>query len=51
MIDFKALQKAVYDNKVTHGFNITDMDKEFCLLQAEITEAYHAYGLEDTLPD
>ena len=23
------------------------MDKEFCLLEAEVTEAYHAYGLED----
>ena len=47
MIDFKALQKAVYDNKVAHGFNVTDMDKEFCLLQVEVTEAYQAYGLED----
>ncbi len=43
MIDFKALQKAVYDNKVAHGWNVTNIHEEFCLLQTEITEAYHAY--------
>lgn len=43
MIDLKALQKAVYDNKVAHGWNVTDMRYEFCLLETEVSEAFRAY--------
>ena len=46
MIDMKALQKAVYDNKVAHGFNVTDMNEEFCLAHTEMAEAYQAYWRE-----
>ena len=43
MIDLKAVQKAVYDNKVQHGWNVTDMRYEFCLLETEVSEAFRAY--------
>lgn len=35
-------QKAVYQNKVDKGFNIADVNKEFCLLYGEVAEAYDA---------
>ena len=31
------------DNKIRHGFNTTDICKEFCLLYGEVSEAYEAY--------
>ena len=43
MTDLKQLQKAVYDNKVAHNFNVTDINLEFCLLYGEVSEAYRAY--------
>ena len=43
MIDLKQLQKSVYENKVTKGFNVTDVYKEFCYLYGELTEACDAY--------
>ena len=39
----KELQKAVYQNKVDHGFNITDVPLEFCLLYEEVGEAFEAW--------
>lgn len=42
-MDLSAAQKAVYKNKVDKGFNITDVNKEFCLLYGEIAEAYDAW--------
>ena len=49
MINFKQLQKDVYQNKVNHGFNITDINMEFCLAYGELSEAYMAWltGKED----
>lgn len=49
MINFKQLQKDVYQNKVNHGFNITDVNMEFCLAYGELSEAYMAWltGKED----
>lgn len=44
MIDFKALQKRVYDNKIKQGFNVTDVYMEFCLTHGELSEAFHAYA-------
>lgn len=43
MLDLKKLQKDVYDNKVNHGFNITDINFEFCLAYGEMGEAYNAW--------
>ena len=39
----KEMQKAVYQNKIEKGFNITDINKEFCLLYGEVGEAYDAW--------
>ena len=43
MLDLRKAQKAVYDNKVNHGFNITDINFEFCLAYGEMGEAYSAW--------
>lgn len=43
MIDLKKIQKEIYQNKVEKGFNVTDVNKEFCLTYDEISEAYEAW--------
>ena len=43
MVDLKKLQKEIYKNKVNKGFNITDVNKEFCLIYGEVAEAYDAW--------
>ena len=43
MIDLKKLQKEIYQNKVDKGFNVTDINEEFCLTYGEIAEAYEAW--------
>ncbi len=43
MSDWKELQRQVYQNKVDHHFNVTDISEEFCLLHGELAEAYDAY--------
>ena len=43
MIDLKQLQKDVYQNKINHGFNVTDLNMEFCLAYGELAEAYSAW--------
>ena len=43
MVDFNDLQKKVYQNKVNHGFNVTDVNMEFCLAYGELAEAYAAW--------
>lgn len=43
MVDLKKLQKEVYQNKVNHGFNTTDISYEFCLAYGEVGEAYMAW--------
>lgn len=43
MEDWKALQKQVYKNKLDHGFNVTDVNLEFCYLYGEVGEAFAAY--------
>ena len=43
MVDIKELQKKAIDNKIKHGFNTTDVPKEFCLLYGEVAEAYDAW--------
>ena len=37
------MQKAVYQNKVDKGFNVTDVPQEFCLLYGEVAEAHEAW--------
>lgn len=37
------IQKEIYQNKVNKGFNITDINKEFCLIYGEVAEAYEAW--------
>lgn len=39
----KEMQKDIIQNKIDHGFNTTDIPKEFCLLYGEVGEAYEAY--------
>ena len=39
----KQMQKAVFQNKLEKGFNVTDINKEFCLLYGEVGEAYNAW--------
>lgn len=42
-MNFKKVQKDVWQNKVHKGFNTTDVNKEFCLLYGEVAEAYEAW--------
>lgn len=41
-MNLKKIQKEVWQNKVDKGFNLTDVNKEFCLLYGEVSEAYEA---------
>ena len=43
MIDLKRIQKEIYQNKLDKGFNVTDINKEFCLIYGEMAEAYEAW--------
>ena len=42
-MDLREAQRAIYKNKIDKGFNITDVNKEFCLLYGEVAEAYEAW--------
>jgi NTP pyrophosphatase (non-canonical NTP hydrolase) len=48
-MQIRSAQKLAWANKVTKGFNTTDVPLEFCLLQGEIAEAFDAWrkGRED----
>lgn len=41
--DMKEMQKSIWQNKIDKGFNTTNVEKEFCLLYGEVSEAYDAY--------
>lgn len=43
MADWKMLQKQVYQNKLDHKFNVTDVNLEFCYLYGEVGEAHAAW--------
>ena len=43
MVDLKKIQKDIYQNKVDKGFNVTDINQEFCLTYGEVSEAYEAW--------
>lgn len=42
-MDLKSIQKEIYQNKVNKGFNVTDVNKEFCLTYGVMAEAYEAW--------
>ena len=42
-MNLKQIQKEVWQNKLNKGFNTTDVNKEFCLLYGEVSEAYEAH--------
>ena len=42
-MELKKIQKDIWQNKLNKGFNTTDVNKEFCLLYAEVAEAYDAW--------
>ena len=43
----REVQKRIYQNKVTHGFNVTDVNLEFCLMMGEVGEAHKAWREKD----
>ncbi|MBR4830716.1 MAG: hypothetical protein IKZ96_03010 [Bacilli bacterium] len=43
MVNLKKLSEEVYQNKVKHNFNTTNIEMEFCLAYGELGEAYIAY--------
>jgi hypothetical protein len=43
LMSLKQIQKEVWQNKLNNGFNTTDVYKEFCLLNREVSEAYEAH--------
>ena len=43
MIDLEKIQKEIYQNKIDKGFNVTDINKEFCLTYGEVSEAYETW--------
>lgn len=43
MNTIEEMQNQVWDNKIKHGFDTTNVDREFCLLYGEVGEAYEAF--------
>ena len=43
-MELREMQKRVYENKVNHHFNVTDVPLEFCLLSGEVAEAFEAWN-------
>ena len=42
-MDWKDLQRKVYQNKLDHHFNVENVELEFCLLYGEVGEAFEAW--------
>ena len=42
-MELNEMQKKVWQNKINHGFDTTNVEREFCLLMGELGEAYEAY--------
>ncbi len=42
-MELQEMQKKIYQNKINHGFNVTNVEQEFCYLYGEVSEAYEAY--------
>ena len=43
MANVSELQKRAWANKIKHGFNTENVEREFCLLNGEVSEAYLAW--------
>ncbi|WP_055668567.1 MazG-like family protein [Desnuesiella massiliensis] len=43
MQELTNIQKIIFDNKVEKGFNTTNIELEFCLINGELAEAFEAY--------
>ena len=50
MIDLQQVQQAIYQNKVSRNFNVTDVGKEIVLMVEELGELARAYKNSDKLP-
>lgn len=48
MIDLKKLQKEIRDNKVKKGFNVDNIELEFCYTYKELAEAFAAYHKKES---
>jgi len=44
LIDLKQIQKRIFENKLIKGFNIDNVEKEFCFLMGEVSEIFDAYN-------
>jgi hypothetical protein len=42
-VDIRLGQRLAWENKISKGFNTTDVPLEFCLLQGEVAEAFDAW--------
>ncbi len=42
-MELREMQKKAYENKIKHGFNVSDVNFEFCLTYGELAEAYEAW--------
>ena len=42
-MNLSEMQEKVYENKLKHGFNTTNVPLEFCLLEGELSEAFEAW--------
>ena len=45
-METKEIQQKILQNKLAHGFNTTDMEKEFLFLYGEVAESVQAYKFE-----
>lgn len=43
MDDLKDIQKQIFNNKLEKGFNVANVELEFCLIHGELAEAFDAY--------
>ena len=42
-MDIRSVQELAWENKLAKGFNTADVALEFCLLNAEVAEAFDAW--------
>ncbi len=42
-MELREMQQKIYENKLKHNFNITNVPLEFCLLEGELSEAFEAW--------
>ena len=42
-MDLKEAQRQIHQNKLEKHWNVSDIEKELCLMQGEIAEFYEAY--------